>query len=122
MKTCLAVDDSSFDLKMLELCARKTGFDVVAASSGKAALALCAKSFPDLILLDWEMAEMTGIEFMAELRKLEGAAAVPVILCTSHEHPSFIGHAYVKGAAGYIVKPITQEKLQEKLEALDFQK
>lgn len=115
MKTCLVVDDAALDRKMVGLSAAKTGFAVSMAESGKEALALCNKSLPDLMLLDWEMQNMNGIEVLKQLRQLNGGDHVPVILCTSYEHPSFIGHAYVHGASGYITKPVTQDKLAAKL-------
>lgn len=115
MKTCLVVDDAAFDRKLMVTCASKFGLDVSEASGGEEALSLCRQSIPDCLLLDIEMKGMDGFGFLQELRKLEGGKTVPVIMCTSHEHPSFIGHAYIKGASGFIVKPVTPEKFEQEL-------
>lgn len=115
MKTCLVVDDAAFDRKIMVSCVSKFGFDASEASSGEEALAMCRKYIPDCLVVDIEMHGMNGFGFLQELHKLDGGNKVPVIMCTSHEHPSFIGHAYVKGANGYIVKPITHDKLETEL-------
>jgi len=115
VKTCLIVDDSAFQRKTLEYCVSKAGFSPIVKSSGQEALEACSKSFPDCVLLDWEMQEMNGMEFLKLFRQMEGGEDIPVIICTSHEHPSFIGHAYLNGANGYITKPITHDNLKREL-------
>ena len=118
MKTCLVVDDTPFDRKIVELCATKMGLEVTSASSGKEALEICEKALPDCVLLDWEMQEMNGIELLKKLRALEGGGRLPIIICTSHQHASFVGHAYIQGASSYIPKPVTPDRLEEKLREL----
>ena len=112
MKTCLVVDDTAFDLKVLEQCATKAGLDVYSASNAEEALAICNSTFPDCILLDWEMKVMNGIELMKKIRQMEQGRTVPILICTSNEHPSFAGHALVSGATAYLTKPISQDKLE----------
>lgn len=112
MKTFLIVDDSPFDRKFIEHSATQIGLSVTVVSSGEEALAECNTSFPECILLDWEMKGMNGMEVLQRLRQMEQGKETIIIICTSHEHPSFIGHAYVCGANGYIVKPITPDKLK----------
>ncbi len=118
MKTCIVVDDVKFDRMMLVRCATSLGFEVIEAASGKEALELCKKQLPDCMLIDWEMKGMTGVELMEKLRELEGGDTVCALMCTSHEHFSFVGHAYMSGAYGFISKPITKEKLKQTLDEL----
>lgn len=115
MKTCLVVDDIPFDRKVMVSCVSRLGLSVSEATGGREALSLCRSSMPDCFLLDLEMPEMSGLDVLREIRKMENGDEVPVIICTSHEHPSFIGHAYVNGASSYIVKPVTQDKLENEL-------
>ncbi len=115
MKTCLVVDDTAFDRMIIEQCATKAGLYVHSASNGEEALAICNSTFPDCILLDWEMERMNGIELMKKIRQMEKGREVPIIICTSHDHSSYIGHAYVSGANSYIAKPLTQDKLENEL-------
>lgn len=115
VKKCLIVDDSAFDRKAIEYCLSKAGLFSIVTSSGQEALAICNKSLPDCVILDWEMKEMNGIEFLKLFHKMKGGQDIPVIICTSHEHSSFVGHAYLNGANGYITKPITQDNLKNEL-------
>src|SRR5690348_13763633 len=118
MKICLVVDDTQLDQKLNSTIASKLGFDVVTASNGEEAFDICSKSLPSLILLDWEMKDMNGIELLKKLRGLEGGLDLPIVICTSHQHPSFVGHAYIAGASSYISKPISSDALAEKLREL----
>lgn len=118
MKSCLVVDDTDLDRRMSAICATKSGFAVSEAKSGEEALEICRNKLPDCVLLDWEMTGMDGITLVKELRELKDSKSTTILICTSHEHPSFIGHAYVSGANGYITKPITPQKLREKFTEL----
>lgn len=120
MKTCLVVDDGPLDRALLILHATSLGLKVTEASSGEEALTLCHTTLPDCILLDWEMPGMKGIELLEEIRRMENGASVCILICTSHEHASFIGHAFIKGANGYITKPITEFGLESKLREVRF--
>jgi CheY-like chemotaxis protein len=114
-KKILVVDDVDFDRSVASRYLLSVGFDVQEAEGGMQALEICTFQAPDCVFLDWEMEGMNGIEVLQMLRKLSSMSNVPVIFCTGHEHPSYIGHAYVKGANDYIVKPITIQKITEKL-------
>ena len=116
--TCLVVDDSNFDRDIVKTCVAKAGLAVSTAASGEEALSLSQEKLPDCFFIDWEMPGMTGIELLKKLRALPGAGSTPIIFCTAHEHASFIGHAFVQGATGYITKPITVLKVEEKLRDL----
>ncbi len=118
MKTCLIVDDNSFDRRMIETCASKSGLSVSETTNAEDALEICKKSPPDCIILDWELEGMSGIDMLKQLRQLPQGAKIPVIICTSHEHSSFIGYAYVSGANSYITKPLSQAKLETELQKL----
>ncbi|HEU4650618.1 MAG TPA: response regulator, partial [Croceibacterium sp.] len=70
MKHCLIVDDSRVIRKVSRHIVESFEFEVSEAENGQDALAKCEEGMPDLILLDWNMPVMNGIEFICELRRL----------------------------------------------------
>ena len=120
MKTCLVVDDSTFDRRINALCAERVGFSVLEAENGEAALSLCQNKLPDYMLIDLEMAGMNGMELLSRLQKIKGIEKVTIIICTSHDHPSFVQQAHVNGATAYITKPITHHKLKDRLDDIEL--
>jgi two-component system chemotaxis response regulator CheY len=70
---------------------------------------------PDLILLDWNMPVMTGIEFITELRAAAGGARPKVVFCTTEHEPEFVGRGIAAGADGFVTKPFDDQTLQAKL-------
>lgn len=114
MKTCLVVDDS----RVIRMVARKIleelSFNVVEAEDGQKALEACQGSMPDCVLLDWNMPNMNGLEFMIEMRKLEGGQDVIVVFCTTENDMDHIQEAVAAGANEYIMKPFDSEIIQSK--------
>ena len=113
-KSCLVVDDS----KVVRMVARKIleelSFDIVEAEHGQAALDACQGTMPDVILLDWNMPVMNGIEFLRALRKLPGGDAPQVVFCTTENDMAHIKEAIGAGANEYIMKPFDSDIIQSK--------
>ncbi|MDQ0506696.1 response regulator [Xanthobacter agilis] len=118
MKTCLVVDDSGVVRKIARRILERLGFLVEEAVNGQNALESCDRAMPDVILLDWEMPVVSGIEFLRLLRAREGGTVPKVIFCTSLNDMSHIAEALEAGADEYIMKPFDDEILHEKLEAV----
>ncbi len=114
MKYCLIVDDS----KVIRMVARKIleelEFETDEAADGKLALAGCQRKMPDVILLDWNMPVMDGIDFLRELRNLPGGDTPKVIFCTTENDIEHIQEAIDAGANEYIMKPFDSEIIQAK--------
>ena len=114
MKHCLIVDDS----KVIRMVARKIleelEFETDEAADGKLALAGCQRKMPDVILLDWNMPVMDGIDFLRELRNLPGGDTPKVIFCTTENDIESIQKAIDAGANEYIMKPFDSEIIQAK--------
>ena len=72
MKTCLVVDDSKVIRKVARHILETLDFAVSEAADGSEALDHCGRSMPDVVLLDWNMPVMGGMEFLCALRKEEG--------------------------------------------------
>jgi response regulator RpfG family c-di-GMP phosphodiesterase len=94
-------------------------FDVRLAKSAGMALNILSKIRVDLILLDIEMPEMSGFDFLNQLHEKKSVNdKTPVIFVTSHADLDVIGRAIKLGAKDYIVKPITTETLYKKIDAV----
>lgn len=94
------------------------GFAVTEAENGREALARCERAMPDLILLDWNMPVMNGIEFISELRRLNGGTRPKVVFCTTENDVAHIREAIEAGADEYVMKPFDHDTLQMKLQLI----
>ena len=117
-KTCLIVDDSRVIRKVSSKIAKSLGYQPIEAENGEEGLARCKTSMPNLILTDWNMPEMDGIEFVRELRAIPTPHAPTVVFCTSKGDSEDIHEGIGAGADDYIVKPFDEEALRAKLEKL----
>ena len=114
MKTCLLVDDSRVIRKVARRILEDLGFEVAEASDGLEALAWCRAAMPDVILLDWNMPVMNGIDFLRQLRGEPGGATPQVVFCTVETDPVRIREALAAGACEYIMKPFDGDIIQAK--------
>jgi two-component system chemotaxis response regulator CheY len=91
------------------------GYQVTLAFDGSEALASLSRDQFDLIILDWNMPVMTGIEMLRAIRADEQLKAIPVLMVTAEAQQRNLVEAVQAGVSNYIVKPFTAETLQEKL-------
>jgi CheY-like chemotaxis protein len=117
-RTCLIVDDSRVIRKVSSKIAISLGYVPIEAENGEEALARCKKSMPDLVLTDWNMPEMDGIEFVTKLRAIPTPKEPTVVFCTSNGEAKDIHDGIAAGADDYIVKPFDEAALKAKLEKL----
>jgi two-component system, chemotaxis family, chemotaxis protein CheY len=116
MKTCLIVDDSRVVRKVASRIIEKIGgFEISEAEDGEKAAEYCTKQKPDLILLDWYMPIMNGLEFLQKLRAMPDGDKPVVIFCTTENEIGHIQQAIMAGANEYIMKPFDEEILTGKL-------
>ena len=114
MKTCLLVDDSRVIRKVARRILEDLDFEVAEASDGLEALAWCRAAMPDVILLDWNMPVMNGIEFLRHLRQEPGGTVPTVVFCTVENDVDRIREALEAGASEYIMKPFDGDIIQAK--------
>jgi len=105
MKTCLVVDDSRVIRKVACRILKDLSFETEEAENGAAALMACRRRMPDAILLDWQMPQMTGIEFLRALRSETSGNHPVVVFCTTENDVAHITEALNAGADEYIMKP-----------------
>jgi putative two-component system response regulator len=115
-KVILAVDDIIPSLNVIRKVLEDT-FEVCLAKSIDMASMILKTNKVDLILLDIEMPEMSGFEYLKCLRQTPQYRDIPVIFVTSHATKEFIVQAMSSGAKDFIVKPVNPDTLTEKIHA-----
>lgn len=99
---------------------RDLGFEVGEAANGLEALEACRKRMPDVVLLDWNMPAMNGLEFLSALETRKFAKRPSVIFCTTGAEAGPIVSAMAAGACEYLIKPFDQDVLRQKFGTLGF--
>jgi len=115
MPSCLVVDDSRIIRRVAKRILAEMDFDSAEACDGAEALGVLSDAQPDVVLLDWNMPKMDGMEFLKTLRN-QGGHQPLVIFCTSNNKLEHIRHALDAGADDYIMKPFDREILTSKFE------
>lgn len=120
----MVIDDSRAMRLILARIARQIGFDVVEAGNGREAMERLADmpSVPDLALVDWNMPEMNGLEFITAVRKEPKYRAMTLMMVTTESEQSQIVRALAAGAHEYVIKPFTPDAIIEKLALLGLVK
>ena len=118
IKKVLVVDDSPTEVHLLRQMLAKNGFTVSSASSGEEAIVKAKAEKPDLILMDVVMPGMSGFETTRSITRDPQTADIPVIICTTKGQETDKAWGLRQGAKDYIVKPVTEAVLMEKIKAL----
>ncbi|MEW6671283.1 MAG: response regulator [Thermodesulfobacteriota bacterium] len=117
-KKVLTVDDSPSVRKLVEFTLKAKGFGVNSAGNGLEALELMAKERFDAVILDINMPQMNGLEFLQKIRADNTFAAIPVIMLTTEGQDEDKDKAISLGATAYIVKPFKPTQLLGLLEKI----
>jgi two-component system chemotaxis response regulator CheY len=118
MQKALVVDDSRAIRMLLVKTLEQLGYDVQEAVNGKDALKIleAGDSGITLVLADWNMPEMNGLDLLKNLRQNPALASVAVVMVTTETEIQHIAEAMEAGANEYVMKPFTRNILVEKLE------
>jgi len=109
--TVLVVEDEDHIRTVIEYNLRRQGFDVYTAEDGLDGLDLVRRVRPDVVLLDWMMPEMDGLEVLAELKRDPTRKDIPVLMLTAKGMAADIQKALELGADDYITKPFDPTSL-----------
>lgn len=116
MPSCLIVDDSKVVRTLEKRIMTELGYSTTEAEDGQQAADQCKAQMPDLVLLDWHMPVMNGLEFLKVLRALPGGTSPKVIFCTTESELNNIMQALSNGADEYVMKPFDAEIIKGKLQ------
>jgi len=116
MKTCLVVDDSKVIRKVARHILETLEFRVTEACDGREALDVCLAEVPDVVLLDWNMPVMSGMDFLRALRESGVTPKPKVVFCTTENGMAYIRAAIEAGADEYVMKPFDRDTLESKLQ------
>jgi two-component system, chemotaxis family, chemotaxis protein CheY len=115
----LVVDDFATMRKIIRNVLKQIGFeDIVEAEDGAAALRIIKSEKVGLVVTDWNMPNMTGLELLRAIRRSQGCAEMPVLMVTAEGLKENVLEAVKAGVSNYVVKPFTAEVLQEKIETI----
>ena len=114
----LVVEDEAALLTLLRYNLEKQGFTVDEASDGQEALLRIAENRPDLVLLDWMLPSLSGIEVCRQIRRRPATRDLPVIMVTARTEDADAVRALDTGADDYIAKPFAVDALMARIRAL----
>jgi two-component system phosphate regulon response regulator PhoB len=116
--TILVVEDEAPLLTLLRYNLEKQGFRVEEAADGQEALLRVAETKPDLILLDWMLPSLSGLEVCRQIRRRPATRDLPIIMVTARTENQDAVRALDTGADDYIAKPFAMEALLARIRAL----
>ncbi|MEM7318848.1 MAG: fused response regulator/phosphatase [Pseudomonadota bacterium] len=119
IRQVLVVDDSRLQRRILVSSLRKWGFDVIEAESGERAMEICVRMKPDLVLSDWVMPGMSGLEFCSTFRGMDAQSYSYFILLTSKSEKNEIAQGLDAGADDFLTKPVSSDELRARISAGD---
>lgn len=117
IRTILIVDDSRSQRLLIAAGLRGTGYEVLQAASGAEALELCARIEVDLVLSDWMMPGMTGIDLCRALRRAHPERYIYFILLTSKSDKAAVAEGLDVGADDFLSKPVDGTELRARIKA-----
>lgn len=115
----LVVDDFATMRKIIRNILKQIGFEqIIEAEDGHAALQVLKHEPVGLVVTDWNMPNLSGIELLRQIRQNPQTAKVPVLMVTAEGLKENVLEAVKAGVNNYVVKPFTAEVFQEKIEAI----
>ncbi len=111
MKRVLIADDERALRLMIQATLKPMDVELLQASDGEEALALAQAEMPDLLLLDWMMPKMTGVEVAAVLRENAETKKIPIIMLTARGQQRDEEAAKIAGVDQYLTKPFSPRQL-----------
>lgn len=118
----LIVDDAFPMREMIKYMLRKAGFDTFSeAANGDEAFTILKDGAIDLVIADWKMPKLSGLELLEKIRADDQLKALPFIMVTGEGDKAHVTMAILAGASDYVLKPISADILQRKVKRLAAQ-
>ena len=118
MKKILLVEDDKALQKLIVYNFQKEGFNIETVNDGEEALYFIKENYPDLILLDWMLPNMSGIEIARQLKLNKKSISIPIIMLTAKSEEPDKLRAFEIGADDYITKPFSIAELLARTKAI----
>ena len=112
----LVVDNEKGLLILFSSLVQRMGYEVLQAESGMAALAILEQQTPDLMILDINMPEVTGLDLLEFMRRRADIKDLPVVMLSTEASDVMIDRATELGADAYVSKPVTIEELERAMQ------
>jgi sigma-B regulation protein RsbU (phosphoserine phosphatase) len=113
----LVVDDSKMQRRILSAQLARSGYDVIEAGSAEEALGICRACEPDIVLSDWVMPGMSGLDFCRAFRQMDRAGYGYFVLLTSKTEKNEVTEGLQSGADDFLSKPVNGDELRARLSA-----
>ncbi len=114
--TILLVEGNAYNRSVASVVLRASGYEVIEAGDGVTALALAKSSHPDLVIMDFNMSGMSGLDATRQLYTMKETRDIPVVALTGSDSPMDIEELAKVGCRGYITKPIDTNSLAAQIE------
>lgn len=114
-RTVLIVDDLEANRVLLERSLASAGYRTVSAEDGASALSILGSERVDIVLLDWMMPGLSGLDTLRAIRQTHSQDGLPVIMCTAVGEDENVVEAIESGANDYVVKPISLPVLRARM-------
>jgi two-component system chemotaxis response regulator CheY len=114
----LVIDDSADSVEMMSRILSNNGCDITMAFDGEDSEVLLSKKEFDLVIVDWNMPNMNGLELVKKVRSEGAHLKTPIIMITTEGRKGEVITALKAGVNNYIVKPFNAEVLKEKLDGV----
>jgi len=112
MKHILAVDDEPNIRRLVEVNLQRAGYHVTTAADGVEALERIQREPPDMVVLDWMMPRLDGLEVLKRLKADPETAEIPIVMLTAKAQDADIFRGWQSGADCYLIKPFNPMELQ----------
>ena len=115
----LVVDDHALTRAMVQSILKSAGFgEIIHADNGEMAIKRISEQHIDLVVCDWNMPNVSGIDVLRFIRKNEAYKTIPFIMLTAEAYRRNVKEALEAGVTDYVVKPFTPDVLLEKVEGV----
>jgi DNA-binding response OmpR family regulator len=118
-KRVLIIDDDRSLLRQISIHLQEhRGFDTIIAENGEHGFALANKEHVDLIILDWALPDIQGIDLLARFKAAQQTKNIPILMLTAHNKIGDAEKAFALNADAYMFKPFSLQRLGEKANGL----
>ena len=118
IKKCLVIDDCEDTQFIAKKTLESNGYNAVTTDNGTDGARICLENKPDLVLLDWNLIDIDGIDLIKKIRQFPECQDIKIIMCSGHNEKDKIDHAIQNGADGYLVKPFSDNEMITKIKSL----